>query len=114
MEDLAQNAQDIVTLARSRNPQDRERLLASVIDLCAHNLDSSLTPEAQTVLEDIFMSLVAQAEWDIRQRLAQRLSTAPWAPSALISVLALDDIEIAPDGQAVLGRLAALLQRRTL
>ncbi len=41
------------------------------------------------------MSLVVEAERDIRQRLAERLADAPWAPSALINIMALDEIEIA-------------------
>ena len=41
------------------------------------------------------MSLVVEAERDIRQRLAEKLAMASWAPAALINVLALDDIEIA-------------------
>jgi len=41
------------------------------------------------------MTLVVEAERDIRQRLSERLADAPWAPSALINILALDEIEIA-------------------
>jgi uncharacterized protein (DUF2336 family) len=41
------------------------------------------------------MTLVVEAERDIRQRLAERLADAAWAPSALINILALDEIEIA-------------------
>jgi uncharacterized protein (DUF2336 family) len=81
-------------LARSRVPADRERLLMAVIDLCDH-ADPSEAIEAQGVLREIFMSLVVEAERDLRQRLAERLATAAWAPHALINILALDDIEIA-------------------
>ncbi len=41
------------------------------------------------------MTLVVEAERDIRQRLSERLADASWAPSALINILALDEIEIA-------------------
>lgn len=49
----------------------------------------------QGLLGAVFMSLVVEAERDIRKRLADKLSRADWAPSALINVLALDEIEIA-------------------
>ena len=92
----AQTAQ-LLSLARSREPADRERLLAGIIDLC----DSSqaqgrpAAPDVQVLLDSIFMTLVVEAERDIRQRLAERLADATWAPSALINILALDEIEIA-------------------
>lgn len=41
------------------------------------------------------MTLVVEAERDIRQRLSERLADAPWAPSVLVNILALDEIEIA-------------------
>jgi uncharacterized protein (DUF2336 family) len=95
LEGVLANAREIVGLARSRDPADRERLLASVVELCDRNPESCLEPTTQTVLEDVFMNLVCQAERDIRRRLAERLSQVSWAPPTLISVLALDDIDIA-------------------
>ena len=53
------------------------------------------SPEALDLMETIFLDLVKRAERDIRLRLAERISTAAWAPSGLINTLALDDIEIA-------------------
>jgi uncharacterized protein (DUF2336 family) len=94
---VALNSGSLFDLAKSRAPADRDRLLLAVADLC----DAPNTGEAmkaapiQTLLSSIFMSLVVEAERDIRQRLAERLAEADWAPSALINVLALDDIEIA-------------------
>jgi uncharacterized protein (DUF2336 family) len=41
------------------------------------------------------MTLVVEAERDIRHRLSERLADADWAPSALINIMALDEIEIA-------------------
>jgi uncharacterized protein (DUF2336 family) len=38
---------------------------------------------------------VVEAERDMRRRLAEKLSKTEWAPSALINVLALDEIEVA-------------------
>src|ERR1700748_1594518 len=80
-------------LAHSRAPADRERLLMAVADLC-HG-PGPLTGQSKALVQDIFMGLVVQAERDIRARLSEKLSTAPWAPNGLVNILALDDIEIA-------------------
>jgi uncharacterized protein (DUF2336 family) len=93
LEDPVQNTDEIIALARSRSPEDRERLLMALADLC--DGDDQLTPAGREVVETIFMDLVVQAERDIRQRLAEKLAASAWAPHALISILALDDIEIA-------------------
>lgn len=95
MEGVLANAKEIVGLARSKSPADRERLLSSVVELCSRQPDDCRSPAVQDLLCEVFMGLVAQAEREIRLRLAERLCTAEWAPSPLISVLALDDIEIA-------------------
>ena len=86
-----------MTLARSRDPGDRERLLTGIIDLCEAGQASGepTHPDIQALLNSIFMSLVVEAERDIRHRLAERLADAEWAPSALINIMALDEIEIA-------------------
>ena len=95
---VAAKTAEILGLARSRTVQDRERLLLAIVELC----DAGESAEAvmssapvQALLSSIFMSLVVEAERDIRKRLAEKLATATWAPAALINVLALDDIEIA-------------------
>jgi uncharacterized protein (DUF2336 family) len=84
-------------LVRSRTPADRERLLMAITDLCASDGDAEVmkAPATQELLSSIFMGLVVEAERDIRQRLAEKLANADWAPPALINVLALDEIEIA-------------------
>ena len=84
-------------LARSREPGDRERLLTGIIDLCEAAQDSGepTHPDIQALLNSIFMTLVVEAERDIRHRLSERLADADWAPSALINIMALDEIEIA-------------------
>ena len=94
---LAKSSESLLDLAKSRQPADRERLLLAIADLCDAPSDSEamLSPGIQTLLSSIFMSLVVEAERDIRHRLSQKLATAAWAPSALVNVLALDDIEIA-------------------
>jgi len=95
---VAAKTEEILLLARSRAVQDRERLLLAIVELCDGGDGAEAVMRSapvQALLSSIFMSLVVEAERDIRQRLAEKLATAPWAPSALINVLALDDIEIA-------------------
>jgi uncharacterized protein (DUF2336 family) len=94
---LAASSESLLDLARSREPADRERLLLGIVDLCASgDADAAMKSETiQGLLGALFMSLVVEAEREIRQRLADKLSCAEWAPSALINVLALDEIEIA-------------------
>lgn len=90
--------EEIIDLAKSRSPADRERLLLAIVELCdAGEGAEALMTQApvQALLNSIFMSLVVEAEREIRQRLADKLADAVWAPTALINVLALDDIEIA-------------------
>ncbi len=95
MNQAAQTAQ-LLSLARSREPDDRERLLSGIVDLCdAGQAQGRPAPEVQILLDSIFMTLVVEAERDIRHRLAERLADATWAPPALINILALDEIEIA-------------------
>jgi len=93
MKNLVKLNEDMVAMARSRSPADRERLLMSVADLCQEG--ENLSADAQATIQAIFMDLVVQAERDIRRRLSEKLSGAAWAPHALISILALDEIEIA-------------------
>jgi len=90
----AAHARELIDLARSRETNDRERLLLAVADLCDGAPDAR-RPEIQGLLDDVFMALVVEAERDIRRALAEKLATADWAPQALVNVLALDDIEIA-------------------
>jgi uncharacterized protein (DUF2336 family) len=87
----------LLDLAKSRIPADRERLLLGIVDLCdaGDAGETMAAPAVQSLLSSIFMSLVVEAERDIRKRLAEKLATADWAPSALVNVLALDEIEIA-------------------
>lgn len=90
------DANDLLLLAQSRHPADRERLLDQVVELCAHADDNELAvPRMRELIGSVFMSLVAEAERDIRRRLAEKIGPAPWAPQALVNVLALDEIEIA-------------------
>jgi uncharacterized protein (DUF2336 family) len=83
---------ELLALAKSRTPDDRQRLLLGVAALC------DATPagtEVSPVLTEIFLTLARQAERDIRMSLAESLAGADWAPVALVNMLALDEIEIA-------------------
>ena len=93
MESLAE-AQPLLKLARSRDPGDRERLLARLVDICEASA-GKMAPGAANEVEAVFLALVAEAERDIRARLAERLARADWAPQRLIETLANDDIEVA-------------------
>lgn len=92
---MGDRVDEIMTLAKSRNIADRERLLIRLVDLCNGSADDLRTPRVQALLSQVFFDLVFQAEYDIRLRLAENISAAEWAPSALINILAFDDIEIA-------------------
>jgi len=94
---LASTPTDLLVLAHSRDPADRERLLSGVVELCAEAgaAGTPLSPPISQLVEDLFITLVEQAEHDIRRRLAERLADAAWAPPTLVNMLALDEIEIA-------------------
>ncbi|RZJ43096.1 MAG: DUF2336 domain-containing protein [Brevundimonas sp.] len=88
----APRADELLALARNNSPDARQRLLLGVMALCdASPPDGQLSP----ILGEIFLFLARQAERDIRKALAARLAHADWAPTALVNVLALDEIEIA-------------------
>lgn len=93
----AAQTEQLLSLARSREPADRERLLAGIVKMCdaSQAAGHRTAPGVQVLLDSIFMTLVVEAERDIRARLAQSLADAAWAPPALINILALDEIEIA-------------------
>jgi uncharacterized protein (DUF2336 family) len=89
-------AQQILILAKSKDPADRERLMLSLATLCeAAQGGQTLEPAVQVLVDQVFSSLIDQAERDIRRALAERLATAAWAPRDLVKKLASDEIEIA-------------------
>lgn len=93
---IAADAADLLLLARSRHPTDRERLLNAIIAICDKaDIDEVAQPQVRELIGSVFMTLVGEAERDIRRRLAEKIAPAPWVPAALVNVLALDDIEIA-------------------
>ncbi len=81
---VAFSSDSLLELAKSRTPADRERLLLGVVSLCdsGDGVSAAASPQIQILLNSIFMDLVVGAEREIRKRLAQKLSTAAWAPAA--------------------------------
>ncbi len=93
---LLDRTDDLLDLAKSHDPRDRERLLMGVVALCEQGGSNTAQNEhARTLIEQVFMALVAQTEGDVRRKLAERVADAEWAPKALVNILALDEIEIA-------------------
>jgi uncharacterized protein (DUF2336 family) len=94
---VGQQSNALVDLAKSREPADRERLLMNIVSLCemAGPGGDAEALKAKALIDDVFMTLVVDAEREVRRRLAERIADVAWAPKALIHVLALDDIEIA-------------------
>ena len=90
-----ESQEGLINLARSRAPADRDRLLLALADLCQVGGAAAAQAPVQELLSTIFLSLVVEAERDMRRRLSEKLANAEWAPSALINVLALDEIEVA-------------------
>ena len=84
---------DLLELARSRTPEARQRLLLGLTGLCRARPEAAASEAG--LLSDVFVALVSQAEHDIRKALSRELAAADWAPAALISMLAFDEIEIA-------------------
>lgn len=94
---LGAQSDALLNLAKSRQPADRERLLMNIVSLCELGGmgDSAEAARAKAIVDELFMTLVVDAERVVRRRLAERIADVDWAPKALIHVLALDDIEIA-------------------
>ena len=93
--DALESQDRLVSLARSRSPADRDRLMLALADLCRVGGTAASKPAVQGLLSSLFLNLVVEAERDMRRRLAEKLADSEWAPAALINVLALDEIEIA-------------------
>ena len=94
---LGAQSDALLDLAKSRQPADRERLLMNIVSLCelggiGGGEDAA---RAKAIVDELFMTLVLDAERAVRRRLAERIAHVAWAPKALVHVLALDDIEIA-------------------
>ncbi len=85
---------DLLSLARSRTADDRQRLLLGIAALCRAAPPTPGAP-AHKILGEIFLALAAPAEREIRKVLSESIADVEWAPPALVNMLALDEIEIA-------------------
>lgn len=94
-------------LAKDKQPLARAEITSAVADL----LDAGLTPREQELLTDVLISLIRQAEKDLRQAVAERLAIMPNVPLRIILHLANDEIPVAAPilkQSAVLGDLDLL------
>jgi uncharacterized protein (DUF2336 family) len=83
----------LIALARASDRASRNTLLLSLADLCATR-SFGLGEDARTA-EDVFLRLARDAELAVRAELSARLASTPWAPRALILMLAAGEIEAA-------------------
>lgn len=91
-------------LAKDKQPLARAELMSVVSDL----LGMDLSPRESELIADVLIALMRQAEKDLRQALAERLSMLEKAPLRLILQISHDEIEIAAPvlrNSAVLGEL---------
>lgn len=81
----------LYSLAKDRNPLAKIELTGAVLAL----LDIELNGSERELLADVLIDLVRQAEKDLRQALAERLSVVENAPLRLVLWLANDEISVA-------------------
>jgi uncharacterized protein (DUF2336 family) len=94
---LAQLAQALTELAKLRSPEDREQLLGALISLIESPTVAGALKSDQilTLIDDIVVPLVTQADPSTRARLSARLAAKDWPPVALVVGLSKDDLAIA-------------------
>ncbi|HEY1752826.1 MAG TPA: DUF2336 domain-containing protein [Caulobacteraceae bacterium] len=91
---LARRAEPLRSPARTpAPPAGPEALLARLVAL--GETRKPLTPTAKAEMEAALLALVAEAEPDVRARLAGRIARAWWTPPRLVGILAHDEIEVA-------------------
>ncbi len=81
----------LYNLARDKQPQARAELTAAVSNL----LEMQLSVRESELVADILIALMRQAEKDLRQALAERLSVSEGAPLRLVLQIVNDEIDIA-------------------
>jgi uncharacterized protein (DUF2336 family) len=91
---LAFSHDHLLNLARQDQPGNRERLLDGLIAL-GREQPNAMEPRSREILESIFLKLISDAERDIRIRVANQIADENWPPSGLITLLIMDDIDIA-------------------
>jgi len=81
----------LYSLAKDGTPLARAELTGAVVEL----LDKDLAPREQELISDVLISLLRQAEQDLRQAIAERLAVMDAAPFRVILHIANDDIDVA-------------------
>lgn len=94
---LAQLAQALTELSKLRSPEDREQRLGALISLIESPAVGGALNSEQilTLVDDILMPLVMQADPVTRARLSARLAAKDWVPVALVVGLSQDELPIA-------------------
>jgi uncharacterized protein (DUF2336 family) len=94
---LAQLEQALTELAKLRSPEDREQLLGALISLIVSPavVGALKSDQILTLVDDILMPLVTQADPATRARLSSRLASKDWVPVALVVGLSQDELAIA-------------------
>ncbi|MGH1398975.1 MAG: DUF2336 domain-containing protein [Alphaproteobacteria bacterium] len=85
------DSQKLHGLAKDKQPLARAELTSAVCQL----LEMELSPRESELIADVMVQLMRQAEIDLRQALAEKLSTLDNVPLRLILQLANDDISVA-------------------
>lgn len=85
------DSQKLASLAKDGRSDAQTELFDAVSEL----LDMELSPRESELVADVLIGLVRQAELDIRQALAEKLSILDNAPLRIILQLANDEIEVA-------------------
>lgn len=91
---IAATVSPLVNLAQSRAPDDRERLLAKLADLCEARA-RPLPPRPAAEAEAVMLALMGEAEHGVRARFAERIARATWPSAQLIEMLVRDDVDVA-------------------
>ncbi|MFK7840608.1 MAG: DUF2336 domain-containing protein [Bdellovibrionales bacterium] len=85
------DSQTLHGLAKDEKPLARAELTSAITEL----LQMELSPRENELVADVLISLMRQAERDLRQALSERLSVMENVPLRLILQMANDDIDVA-------------------
>lgn len=86
--------ESLLKLAQDRSLQGRRSLATAMSDLFAER-ESLLSEREHALMTDILNKLVSEFETELRQELAERLSSSKSAPRNLVLALANDEIAVA-------------------
>lgn len=81
----------LYSLAKDETPLARAELTSAVVEL----LEKDLGPRERELISDVLISLMRQAERDLRQAISERLSVIEGAPLRVVLHIANDEIGVA-------------------